>query len=164
MEVQATFPYFGQVNPLRIAHRLSRKPLRTRSFEVFVQSTILNQADIGNELVRHAGDVYSSRFCPLKLFTCRKTAILCRFKAVSTVSRLLLGAPMACPDGTEPRALWQAACEALACRPRVFVAAGSHPEAPRKRRREPERLVTLHFPGHLADFHVDSRGFGAFSD
>ena len=36
MDIQATFPYFGQLNPLRV---------------VFVQSTILNQADIGNELV-----------------------------------------------------------------------------------------------------------------
>ena len=36
VDIQATFPYFGQLNPLRV---------------VFVQSTILNQADIGNELV-----------------------------------------------------------------------------------------------------------------
>ncbi|CAK9029442.1 Pentatricopeptide repeat-containing protein [Durusdinium trenchii] len=36
VDIQATFPYFGQINPLRI---------------VFTQSTILNQADIGNELV-----------------------------------------------------------------------------------------------------------------
>ncbi|CAJ1383539.1 unnamed protein product [Effrenium voratum] len=36
VDIQATFPYFGQVNPLRV---------------VFVQSTILNQADVGNELV-----------------------------------------------------------------------------------------------------------------
>eukprot|EP00434_Breviolum_minutum_P006553 symbB.v1.2.005782.t2/scaffold289.1/size287290/27 len=35
VDIQATFPYFGQVNPLRV---------------VFVQSTILNQADVGNEL------------------------------------------------------------------------------------------------------------------
>lgn len=41
VDIQATFPYFGQLNPLRV---------------VFVQSTILNQADIGNELVLSGPD------------------------------------------------------------------------------------------------------------
>jgi len=41
VDIQATFPYFGQVNPLRV---------------VFVQSTILNQADVGNELVLSGPD------------------------------------------------------------------------------------------------------------
>eukprot|EP00913_Durusdinium_trenchii_P001778 g1648.t1 len=41
VDIQATFPYFGQINPLRI---------------VFTQSTILNQADIGNELVLSGPD------------------------------------------------------------------------------------------------------------
>eukprot|EP00931_Biecheleriopsis_adriatica_P064212 TRINITY_DN39027_c0_g1_i1.p1 TRINITY_DN39027_c0_g1~~TRINITY_DN39027_c0_g1_i1.p1 ORF type:complete len:2314 (+),score=334.39 TRINITY_DN39027_c0_g1_i1:107-7048(+) len=43
VDVGATFPYLGQANPLRI---------------VFVQSTILNQADIGNELVLEAPPGY----------------------------------------------------------------------------------------------------------
>lgn len=41
VDIQATFNYFGQINPLRI---------------VFRQSTILNQADIGNELVLSGPD------------------------------------------------------------------------------------------------------------
>ena len=57
---------------------------------------------------------------------------------------------MACRDGTEPRPLWPAACEALALQPRTFVAAGSPTEPPRKRRRQPLGPVTLHFPGPSA--------------
>eukprot|EP00439_Symbiodinium_sp_Y106_P061713 s59_g9.t1 len=41
VDIQATFNYFGQINPLRF---------------VFRQSTILNQADIGNELVLSGPD------------------------------------------------------------------------------------------------------------
>jgi len=43
VDVQSTFPYLSQVNPLRI---------------VFLQTTILNQADIGNELVLTAPEGY----------------------------------------------------------------------------------------------------------
>ena len=68
MDIQATFPYFGQVNPLRVVWFLvlpwiavAETQGGTRMFtfhvgilwnsKVFVQSTILNQADVGNELV-----------------------------------------------------------------------------------------------------------------
>ena len=60
VDIQATFNYFGQVNPLRVALVLEQKRahffdvhkvVEKLSPEVFRQSTILNQADVGNELV-----------------------------------------------------------------------------------------------------------------
>ena len=63
VDIQATFNYFGQINPLRIAMGLAERAIACTlsralgaqahilPLEVFRQSTILNQADIGNEPV-----------------------------------------------------------------------------------------------------------------
>ena len=173
VDIQATFNYFGQINPLRIATGLTERavacPLSRAQgalthlcaaspLEVFRQSTILNQADIGNELVpRLQIQNHFSSHAPCKSLQSPVQMLLPLFSG-SGLPKGVYDGPLACMHPAMP-SLLEAACSELALSPRTYVKPrvteprGSDTNSNSQEDRnnvEASSLIKLYLPGHWA--------------